>query len=182
MKLRAFPSEIHKSLKLVRTAWSWESAAVSIARTHSAAFSQASAAGMIASRFGADSTGLMELSSTRFDTGRRSDHGPGSSVAGGVSPRWPGMRRADQPASGRWTAHSSFCWSRMAPTRRTMASSLGKMSTTSGHRLIFAVEALDRIRVVRFGAVLGREGHVGEHLGLVGRWCPASRLRVPSLP
>src|SRR5436309_5521509 len=67
MKLRAFPSEIHKSLKLVRTAWSWESAAVSIARTHSAAFSQGSAAGMIASRFGADSTGLMELSSTRFD-------------------------------------------------------------------------------------------------------------------
>ena len=48
-----------------------------------------------------------------------------------------------------------------------MASSLGKMSTTSGHRLIFAVEALDRICVVRFGAVLGREGHVGEHLGLV---------------
>ena len=46
-----------------------------------------------------------------------------------------------------------------------MASSLGKMSTTSGHRLIFAVEALDRIRVLRFGAVLGREGHVGEHVG-----------------
>src|SRR6476620_11087202 len=36
----------------------------------------------------------------------------------------------------RWTAHSSFCSSSKAPTRRTMASSLGKMPTTSVLRLI----------------------------------------------
>src|SRR6478752_6498124 len=36
----------------------------------------------------------------------------------------------------RWTAHSSFCSSRMAPTRRVIASSLGKMPTTSVRRLI----------------------------------------------
>ena len=34
------------------------------------------------------------------------------------------------------TAHSSFCSSSSAPTRRTMASSLGKMATTSVRRLI----------------------------------------------
>jgi len=36
----------------------------------------------------------------------------------------------------RWTAHSSFCSSSSAPTRRTMASSFGKMPTTSVRRLI----------------------------------------------
>jgi hypothetical protein len=36
----------------------------------------------------------------------------------------------------RCTAHSSFCSSRIAPTRRTMASSLGKISTISVRRLI----------------------------------------------
>lgn len=36
----------------------------------------------------------------------------------------------------RWTAHSSFCSSSNAPTRRTMASSLGTMPTTSVRRLI----------------------------------------------
>ncbi len=36
----------------------------------------------------------------------------------------------------RCTAHSSFCSSSNAPTRRTMASSLGKMPTTSVRRLI----------------------------------------------
>ena len=36
----------------------------------------------------------------------------------------------------RCTAHSSFCSSRIAPTRRVMASSFGKMPTTSVRRLI----------------------------------------------
>lgn len=36
----------------------------------------------------------------------------------------------------RWTAHSSFCSSSRAPTRRTMTSSLGKILTTSVRRLI----------------------------------------------
>ena len=35
----------------------------------------------------------------------------------------------------RWTAHSSFCSMRIAPTRRRMASSLGKMPTTSVRRI-----------------------------------------------
>jgi hypothetical protein len=35
-----------------------------------------------------------------------------------------------------WTAYSSFCSRRIAPTRRVMAYSLGKMPTTSGRRLI----------------------------------------------
>lgn len=36
----------------------------------------------------------------------------------------------------RCTAHSSFCSSRIAPTRRTIASSFGKIPTTSVRRLI----------------------------------------------
>jgi hypothetical protein len=36
----------------------------------------------------------------------------------------------------RWTAHSSFCSRRIAPTSLTIASSLGKMPTTSVRRLI----------------------------------------------
>src|SRR6188472_4136341 len=65
----------------------------------------------------------------------------------------------------RWTAHSSFCSSRIAPTRRTMASSLGKMPTTSVLRLIsplrrsigFVECSLARCS---FGKVM-----VGEHVG-----------------
>jgi len=36
----------------------------------------------------------------------------------------------------RWTAHSSFCSRRIAPTSLTIAASLGKMPTTSVRRLI----------------------------------------------
>lgn len=36
----------------------------------------------------------------------------------------------------RWTAHSSFCSIRIAPTRRIIALSLGKMPTTLVRRLI----------------------------------------------
>jgi hypothetical protein len=36
----------------------------------------------------------------------------------------------------RWTTHSSFCSSRMAPTKRMMAASLGTMPTVSVRRLI----------------------------------------------
>ena len=36
----------------------------------------------------------------------------------------------------RWTAHSSFCSNKIAPTSRTIASSLGKIPTTSVRRLI----------------------------------------------
>jgi hypothetical protein len=36
----------------------------------------------------------------------------------------------------RWTAHSSFCSRRIAPIRRVMLASLGKMPTTLVLRLI----------------------------------------------
>src|ERR1700730_6319409 len=65
----------------------------------------------------------------------------------------------------RCTAHSSFCSSRMAPTRRTMASSLGNADDL-GAPFDLAVEALQRVGGVQLDAVLGREGHVGEHIGL----------------
>ncbi|RVK93801.1 diguanylate cyclase [Sinorhizobium meliloti] len=85
------------------------------------------------------------------------DHVPGSGVGGGWVAAFSGMGRDDQRATAgrlmsgssliwlmvssvmylaRCTAHSSFCSSRIAPTRRTMASSLGKMPTTSVLRLI----------------------------------------------
>lgn len=89
--------------------------------------------------------------------GRISDHVPGSGVGGGWVAAFSRMGRDDQRATAgrlmsgssliwlmvssvmylaRCTAHSSFCSSRIAPTRRTMASLLGKMPTTSVLRLI----------------------------------------------
>src|SRR5437899_1275093 len=68
-------------------------------------------------------------------------------------------------AAGRWTAHSSFCSSRIAPTRRTMASSW-EDADHIGASLDFAVDPLERVGGVQFGAVLRREGHVGEHVRL----------------
>lgn len=47
-----------------------------------------------------------------------------------------------------------------------MASSLGKMPTTSVRRFDLAVEALDRIRAVKLCPMLFREGHVGENVRL----------------
>src|SRR6516165_7729824 len=66
----------------------------------------------------------------------------------------------------RWTAHSSFCSTRIAPTRRTRASSLGKMPTTSVRRLISAVDAFERIGGMQLGAMLRRERLVGGHVRL----------------
>ena len=84
------------------------------------------------------------------------DRVPRGGVAG-VSHRDRPQRRVEQPATfgrltvgsslkgaivstvmqrARWTAHSSFCSIKMVPTRRTMASSFGKMPTTSVRRLI----------------------------------------------
>jgi hypothetical protein len=77
-----------------------------------------------------------------------------------------GMGRAGQPAIGgkltagsspkramvssvkwrpRWTAHSSFCSRRMAPTRRVMASSFGKDADHFGSALDLAVDAFEWI-------------------------------------
>jgi hypothetical protein len=46
-----------------------------------------------------------------------------------------------------------------------MASSLGKMRTTSVRRLNLTVEALERIDRVDFRSVILRESHEGEHVG-----------------
>ncbi len=42
----------------------------------------------------------------------------------------------------RWTAHSSFCSSKIAPVRRVIAASFGKMPTTSVRRRVAEVSAL----------------------------------------
>lgn len=64
-----------------------------------------------------------------------------------------------------WTAHSSFCSSRRAPTRRTTAPSIGKMPTTSVRRMISPVAARsDLSSASRRDAPWG--GHVGQHVGL----------------
>ena len=47
-----------------------------------------------------------------------------------------------------------------------MAASLGKMPTTSVRRLISPLRRSSGLVRVQLGAVLGREGHVGEHVGL----------------
>src|SRR5512144_434748 len=66
-------------------------------------------------------------------------------------------------------AHSSFCSRRMAPTRRVMASSFGKMPTTLVRRLTSSVQAFEGVDGVDLGPVLLGEGHVGEDVcfGLV---------------
>ena len=48
----------------------------------------------------------------------------------------------------------------MAPTRRMIAASLGKMPTTSVPALDLTVEALQRIGRMQLGAVCGREAHI----------------------
>jgi hypothetical protein len=84
------------------------------------------------------------------------DRVPWRGVADGLTTTIPGLGRIGQitmagnPTMGsslkaamvssvmsraRWTAHSSFRSSRIAPTRRVIASSLGKMPTTSVRRL-----------------------------------------------
>jgi hypothetical protein len=47
-----------------------------------------------------------------------------------------------------------------------MASSFGKIPTTSVQPLDLAIEAIDRMGAVQLGAVLDRKGHIGEHVGL----------------
>jgi hypothetical protein len=65
----------------------------------------------------------------------------------------------------RYTAHWSFCSSSRAPTRRVMiASSLGKMPTTSVRRLISPFEALERIDRVDLGLPTARYSVAGRFL------------------
>ncbi len=59
-----------------------------------------------------------------------------------------------------------------------MASSLGKMPTTVSAALDLAIDPFERTGGVRLGAVLGRDGHVGEHasLRLVEEGCELRQL------
>ena len=69
----------------------------------------------------------------------------------------------------RWTAHSSFCSIRMAPTSRMIASSLGKMPTTLVRRLISPLgRSMGLVELILSQCSAG-EAHEGEHVdfGLV---------------
>jgi hypothetical protein len=48
-----------------------------------------------------------------------------------------------------------------------MASSLGEDANDLGTPCDLAVEALDLVGRVQLGPVLPREGHIGQHIGLV---------------
>ena len=67
----------------------------------------------------------------------------------------------------RWTAHSSFCSSSKAPTSRTMASSFGKMPTTSVRRLISPFRDFPGGRspssCSRQSPALDQPGHLRDH-------------------
>ena len=64
----------------------------------------------------------------------------------------------------RHSAHSSFCSSRSAPTRRYDRSLVGKIPTTSVRRLISPLSRSIRIGRIDFAVVLARKTHVGEHV------------------
>ena len=66
----------------------------------------------------------------------------------------------------RCNAHSSFCSSRMAPTRRVMASSLGKIPTTSVRRLISPLSRSIGLVLCSWTRCSLGKGHVGQHVGL----------------
>jgi hypothetical protein len=100
--------------------------------------------------------------------------------------------------AARWTAHSSFCSSSKAPTSRTMASSLGKMPTTSVRRLIsplrrssgFVVQLGPMLlsgrscrRAHRFFGVVHEGGELWNFRSdLIGDAAPLLRLRPPASP
>lgn len=65
----------------------------------------------------------------------------------------------------RWTAHSSFCLSRIAPTRHD-GGLVGEDSDDLRAPLDLAVQAFDRICAVQLGAVGGGEAHMGERVTL----------------
>ena len=66
----------------------------------------------------------------------------------------------------RWTAHSSFCSSRRAPTETDDSVVVGEDADDVGPALDLAVDALDRVNRVQLGAMPLREGHVAEHVVL----------------
>ena len=69
--------------------------------------------------------------------------------------------------------YTSFCSSSTAPISRVMLASFGKMPTTpafagagAGPPLDLLVQAFQWVGGVQLGAVLSREGHVGQHVVL----------------
>jgi hypothetical protein len=81
----------------------------------------------------------------------------------------PKAARVSRLRHRRPAADSSFCSSRRAPTRRTIAASFKKMPTTSGAAFDLADQALQRIGRAGPGPVVGVKGHAGEDIirGLV---------------
>jgi hypothetical protein len=65
-----------------------------------------------------------------------------------------------------WSSHSSFSSSRTAPISRGDAGFVREDAGDVGAPFDFLVEALERVGGMQFGVVLGREGHVGEHVVL----------------
>jgi hypothetical protein len=64
----------------------------------------------------------------------------------------------------RWTAHSSFCQD--GADQASDGSLVGEDADDLGASLDLADWPLDGVGGVQLGAVLGREAHVGEHVGL----------------
>ena len=127
---------------------------------------------------------------TGVDSSPRTMRATSSSICPAVDPRRPSRPAAVLPRfkAGYTTAsagacqsdpkdplqreggpYTSFCSSRMAPTRRVMAASLGKMPTTSVRRLISPLtRSSGLVEWILARCSLGK-AHVGEHvlLGLV---------------
>jgi hypothetical protein len=62
----------------------------------------------------------------------------------------------------RWTAHSSFCSRRIAPTRRVIASDTDDF----GSALDLAVDAFERIGGMQLDPMLGGKAQIREDVGL----------------
>ena len=94
-----------------------------------------------------------------FSCGNFEEQGP--VCLGGVLRASIGVMESNVMYRALWTAHSSFCSTRMAPISRMMAFSLGKIPTTSVRRLISPLRRSSRLiewSLVRRGIVRRRLG------------------------
>lgn len=64
-----------------------------------------------------------------------------------------------------WMAHSSFCSSRGAPTKRGDRNLVGEDADDGGAAFDLAVQPLDRVGRAQFGPMGYREAHIGQHAG-----------------
>ena len=92
----------------------------------------------------------------------------------------------DSRGRARWTAHSSFCSRSRAPTRRTMASSFGKMPTTSVRRLISPFRRSTGFVECSLASVMGLPSSSASYRndpawrGAAGRGAKPSRAQRPA--